>query len=927
MKLKGSKFKKLNIGLASLGHAIPVIGHDKVVFRVEKILENMNGLAELNVHDLRTILQRDNDGDHLYLHTLMPREVFKGFARENGRKDDFRMFNTDEVLNLNSINIFGLTSKTVDERKVSVAGDAALSNKIGFQDYASKLYGAKKIIGQVIGMRSALSWISNLDIKFEGTSLFKNFGKFGDMNDPSWAVLNKIYDSFQNSVDIHNGVHHVFQRGDALKQFLLFGRLEKGFKDKLDQDVRNGEGDPNFVVHTDRKNHIFGEQNADFGKKLIEQEIVYEMIKLLRKPSKIIGETWDESGSRKPEPNELSNDYYNLRRFFSNPSMYLADKMRRRISYYRTFGDNKDLANKLLKEYVQMFYGKDYAEYRNLSQRAELYKSIIKGKTDSFITHDFSFNEKQIPPGNPEIGFDFSITGSMLRQLISTPGFWEANYTGVKAKGKTQRSDIYDAAGYFIRNMENYVETARMFGDDINALQDIGDISISSFGNPHARKEGVREALNRGVLRDIAHTQHNKIMESLQYMAHELSKNPNKVKKIQQRLSNLQSVMEILDIQIAKNMVVKSKHQEPFNPKFGKNQIYRKDKVRLKSSYQKSKSQVAIYSVSGDVRVDPLKGDKAISMYDYRIDEIDGPRIDYSQLHFEGYYRHGDNITWLKNKTYMIDYRPHRRTLSSSVDEIYSKALFDATYGTHKQPENFLDHDLVDSFRRRVMSLRNQITMDYRKTIEKGLSQRVLMNDIFEMGSAREFENIKLFLREWEGHVKGTTNAQDLLLNYIIQPQFIPTKSTIGKDGKDQPVFRTDMHLLKTILDYAETHGRTDYVQELMTNWENYASGKASKLDHGNLDRFKTEKYDFGQFGDMAGSFKFLAKWNGIFYADPYLQKILDDNMTTSTEQIHEVKTPDGPEKIHYNSHKDYNNQYFQIIRQKIAQGEGSTDC
>ena len=77
----------------------------------------------------------------------------------------------------------------------------------------------------------------------------------------------------------------------------------------------------------------------------------------------------------------------------------------------------------------------------------------------------------------------------------------------------------------------------------------------------------------------------------------------------------------------------------------------------------------------------------------------------------------------------------------------------------------------------------------------------------------------------------------------------------------------------------------------------------------------------------MAGSFKFLAKWNGIFYADPYLQKILDDNMTTSTEQIHEVKTPDGPEKIHYNSHKDYNNQYFQIIRQKIAQGEGSTDC
>ena len=139
------KALKMQFGLMS--HAIPVVGHDKVIFRVEKIMDNMEGLTEVNVHDLRTVMQRDNDGDHLFTHTKLPWDIFVSFAKENGRKDDFRMFDKEQVLNRDYINIFGIGDNgRVGEKPAQV----------GFQNYAAKLHKGKKMVGQVIGARNAI---------------------------------------------------------------------------------------------------------------------------------------------------------------------------------------------------------------------------------------------------------------------------------------------------------------------------------------------------------------------------------------------------------------------------------------------------------------------------------------------------------------------------------------------------------------------------------------------------------------------------------------------------------------------------------------------------------------------------------------------------------------------------------------------------
>ena len=124
----------------------------------------MQGLTEVNVHDLRTVMQRDNDGDHLFTHTRLPWNVFKRFARENGRKDDFRMFERKSVMDRDYINIFGLDNSGVAGQKPS---------QVGFQSYASKLHKARMMTGQVIGARNVLSWLGRMNLHMNGKPLFK----------------------------------------------------------------------------------------------------------------------------------------------------------------------------------------------------------------------------------------------------------------------------------------------------------------------------------------------------------------------------------------------------------------------------------------------------------------------------------------------------------------------------------------------------------------------------------------------------------------------------------------------------------------------------------------------------------------------------------------------------------------------------------
>ena len=69
------------------------------------------------------------------------------------------MFERDQVLDRDYINIFGIGNN-------GKAGDAP--EQVGFHSYAAKLHKAKMMTGQIIGARSAISWLNRVGCKMKG---------------------------------------------------------------------------------------------------------------------------------------------------------------------------------------------------------------------------------------------------------------------------------------------------------------------------------------------------------------------------------------------------------------------------------------------------------------------------------------------------------------------------------------------------------------------------------------------------------------------------------------------------------------------------------------------------------------------------------------------------------------------------------------
>ena len=873
----------LKMQLASTAHAVPVVGHDKVIFRVENILNNMDGLTEVNVHDLRTILQRDNDGDHLYTHTRLPWDILVDFASENGRKSDFNMFEMGRKESMNSdyINIFGVGNN-------GRAGENP--NQTGFHQYAHKLHNAKMMTAQVIGARNAISWLNRLgfevgvpDTKGKITSfksLLKEFIGHPDMMSEAWQVMDKFYDTTQNALDIHGGIHEALSTQQKLRDFLFFG-----FTDKYKGET----GDEIFDKHS-KVSGFF--ENKEFGRQAIEKEMFYEILKTLKKANMIQNDTWDEAGSRAPEPAELRNAYYDMRHFFSNPTQYLARKLARRIGREQNAG-TKEL---LKAQYMKLFYADAY-DYGKTEGREALYKSIIKGKIPA---GEIKFRFSNVDELAPEKAFDKHVGAHVLKEVLSLNSAWDNNYQGLTERG----TDVFNAAGHFVRSVESFVETMRVFESDADfkdAINNLGEVSVYSFGNAGVTPE-IRKALNNGILRELIHQQHRNVMGTLEFFRAERFSNDRKEDKLVQRLGNLQEAMNLMDIQVAKGMVIDRDKPGLQIQTLKENKIINFDKFGLKG-----KQQVGIYRIRGDVKV--KKTDETV-----RDLKIEGRQIDYGQLEFVGNFDAKSNPERMQaGWTYIIDRKPKQRIAQSENENRYSMALFKVTYGNEIRPEDFLARSgaSVSDFRDDVRRLRASISMDYVKTVQNALSAKVLKEGIHALNQSKEGREIAEFLDKWETKVDGS-DPHEVLFKYLIQPQVIPTFYYKDAQGREMPAYKTNNHLLKTVMQWALDNNHQGFVKKLTKEWEHYAAGKDAEIDITAWDRGALDTYDWTALGDMANPVRSLSRHMNIFFASPILNDMLNGIIKRRRAPLQKVRTKDGkfieirrggPEKDSYFKH------------------------
>ena len=371
--------------------------------------------------------------------------------------------------------------------------------------------------------------------------------------------------------------------------YLFFGILPANLKTAL----RDNGTTKDLILDKHHESTLFGKtsEGKNFGQNSrLEREVFYEILRTMKKVNMLQNDTWDERGSRPPEPQEIRKAFYDMKNLFEDPNLYLAKKLANRISWMKK--NNIQGAKALTSEMMIYFHGKDWS--RASSKDSEkLFKDMLKGQVDVNIKNNFKFGN--FTSENVQQAFDLDIPAKVMSELVTNQAFKDFNYDGIEGVG----TDAYNAAGLFVKNIESFVAHAKMLGEDpVTLIADLKEnINIGSFTDRSVSGK-IRQGMNNGILRDLIHKQHGLVMGQLEYLRGEPFTNHNKESKLVDRLFNLNEAMNIMDKQIAGNLVItkNSKDTQILTTKNKEGQKYKFDWLRKDQA-------VDVYKIKGDVKV------------------------------------------------------------------------------------------------------------------------------------------------------------------------------------------------------------------------------------------------------------------------------------------------------------------------------------
>ena len=230
-----------------------------------------------------------------------------------------------------------------------------------------------------------------------------------------------------------------------------------------------------------------------------------------------------------------------------------------------------------------------------------------------------------------------------------------------------------------------------------------------------------------------------------------------------------------------------------------------------------------------------------------------------------------------KGRTYIIDNKPQQRISLSNNEMLYSKALVDVTYGNKVTPKIFIEKQHVGDFIDEVVKLRAQFSFEHSATIKDALSNKVLSDPLFVIENAKNAARLREFLERWEPYINDQfkDEAREYILKYIIQPQVSPTLYQVNNTTGDvMPGYKTNDFLVKTVFRWAENNGMSDFVKDLVINWEKAARGEF-EINNESWDRTTLDRYDYSK-SPIPNNLRSIAKHMNIHFASPILDMQLN---------------------------------------------------
>ena len=759
--------EKLSPSLGASVNAIPKIAKDQPVMRVNRINgPDMNGIVQVNSHDLRTTLQRDNDGDHLYSYLKVPHQLIRDYANDMGHKSDYEMF--DKNINQKDINIFGIAE--VGNRYVAGQNESS----IGFSQYSNHLSKSKKAIGSIISSRRALSWMENTGMKYKGENFLRELSAKKDLNTDDMQVLNRMMDVFQNAVDIHGGYNRVMAE-NALRDYFFWGEIPADYTAPVGS-----------LETTHSRNSVMGDSKkvTDYGygtNKDVQRLGFNIMLRTLNKANMMANDTWDTAGSRAPEVWELKNAHRDIKSLFADPTNFIAGEIVKEISRLR-FLNKHNKANVLQRQLINEYYQEHLKDVSDMRSINKFLKELRKGRVKA-SKELWSFTDK-------ENAFEYSIGGKILDEVMKKGIYNSPDMPDLDVSKHT-------SAGYIVRNLVDRVAMHRAFGRDPVREFDAQEFEIptmvpeTEFTSNITR---VKTAVTRGHVRTILQKEHRRLSESLRYFNEEKFVNPTKLSSIESRLSDVSDSIRILDIQAAHDMVIDQKNIKLET--FDKN-------IRGGKNYESElKSDAMVYEINGKINKKDIAKEPNPRLIDH---EYEGVDIDYGNLKPIGWFKEGDKFTVRKNKSYIVDIRPIMRESTSSIEAKYSEAWKQVT-GVGRIGSRNLIADPVDReiFMYEVDQLRNYLDGSYYKTIKSVKHDRTYSKDVWDFASSKEQNQIDSFMNRWRNKIVGEGSDMDsatLLMRYLLQPQ-VMTGKYLSDGTTEMPYYRVNKRLLQQLFNW-----------------------------------------------------------------------------------------------------------------------------
>ena len=852
--------KKGKVQFGMLDTAVPSLGKDQIINRVQRINDKMNGLIEVNVNDLRTIMQRDNDGDHMFTQTRPPKEILNAFLLEQGKVSDFPIF-SDEVKNsvktLDNMNILGLDTR---QRRMGVK-----NNNIGFTQYASQVDQQSRAIGTFIGQRGSITWASRMGLSFnKGVDpLLKEFWKRFNFGSKEYQWLEKFMVTAQNSVDYHDGRIPIFDSTDILLDFVLYGRLSRQLKENL-LDVDKDGKLSKFIKD---ESHIFADQPflegghaGNFKTVDMQRRTLRVIFSTLKDASMVSNDTWDEKGKHTPLPHEFERTYIKLEQLMEPLSTndFIAREVYRGIN--REFDPTK--RKQLLRDFVDTFFKPEHL--RQLGGHEKIHEGLKYPNSEAWnsLNSFISFDVKSAAEG-----FGVSIPGNMLEQLMTTK-FGQSAYGGTSARSRSQ-VELQKSIGNYINNLEYAIEIAQIQKDIGAKSGEETYIDIERIGK--GVDNNVRRAISNGLIIEILENRMVDLKKSLDFEINDSFPSDRKINGIKKQMTLTESSINHMDELKIKSLVIEKSSKD--------RQIQKGDGKDMDLKWLKAidkNKEVSVYRLADtkDLSTNTADADKETLQFS---------GLSYFDLEFMGNKRHFDTIRKQKGYTYIIDMNPKEKLQATDTNVVYGDALSRLT----ARDRQAVQIALGDSFDAYSVDRTHLVKKLYALSIDSGQKAKtssVYKNDIYNRGATESGYDFNQFITKWipviESGLSKTSSSKDaleILISDLISPDVSRTKFTIGANGKEVPVFQTNNTMLDNVfkhLMHTEV-GRTDIMESLIKNWELTKNG-------GNPDDLRAEiyyeqsfdAYDWDRLLGDPSAEKSMLEYDGLFYSSPVMQDI-----------------------------------------------------